>query len=245
MSNKLQLKGGIQLTPADFQGDTTNNYIYIDTSTYIAGDLTLDFKLWLDKDSNYHNQGFRINADRYRGAYIEVFSLFLNDSSIFISQYGGYYTHYSINDLDNQILECQILKNSSENYVSHFKINENIQTPTNTVLSSITSNGGINIGAGSYSIPSVYSEDLSTLSDATIWDMKITEVSTNTVFHYWKGEPHGHTVTAWEDLGTQKLDAQISTVSSERIIYSSGIPSNSTNKLLLNQDTTNKLLLDN
>lgn len=242
--NNLILVGGTNISVADFIGDTNTVIISSSPIPLLEIDehheIILQFKLYLNKDSDFHNQGFIFDSSNNYALNCHL-SMMLHDSSIFFAQKNTY-NDYSILGKNNQILNCEIYKNYSGDNISYFKINGIAQTEGTLGVSAAGTYNGVGIGLSGYSF-SAWTTDLSTLGDATIWDVKMIEASTNTLLHYWKGYPEGNTVSAWKDQ-VGSLDAIGNTVIGSRDINDIEIYGGKKLKISNNYLYSNKLLLN-
>lgn len=183
--------------------DFNNEYVKITNAdewlTDSIGTMKYTFNLYLDNSYGYYNQLLQISSSTNQSLYAWLF-----DSSICFS-YGSIssYRTYSIKTFSRQILECDVRLNpyvvGSQPY--YFTINGAQQASTN--ISATLGAGAAEIGATyiGRSTPTVFNgSGTSQLDNATVWNVKVTEVSTGTVKHEWKGWPAGNTITGWQDL---------------------------------------------
>jgi hypothetical protein len=199
-------------------------------SATLDGTMDLEFKLWLDKDSGYHNQ--MLALDSSSGT---LFRMLLQDSSLYLTQFGSY-RHISINGLDNAILNCRFRKYEDIGSELDFYINGNEQTiNTSSMIYCGASYTGMIFGQGCFRTNPSFGYDFPDLEDAAMWDIKVTEVSSGNVVHSWKGYPNGNTDTAWTDLAGDRSGIVEGINPQTRNIQGSSGSSSFGNKLILGE----------
>ena len=175
----------------------------------IRGDMKLNFKMYLDSDSGFDNQVLAL-----KGSNIDFFLMSIKDSSIYVSTNGsvGFSgASYPISpSMSQTILDCEIRKNPysgglQKNYPYYFIVNDVSLHQTVHIASgsfSVLSNFSIGRGIQQISNPAVTFNN--EMGGGTIWDIKITEVSTGNILNFWKG--YGNTLEDWTDFAGS-LDA--------------------------------------
>ena len=189
---------------ADFNNDSVT---ILDTASGGSDDFRIgavfNWKMWLDTDTGFANDLFVF--DNSSGGVAGHLQAWLFDSSLYIGMVGIAYNMYDISGFDNEILDCQVITDYvSYPYPHEFKINNVVQSGTNTVPSGHTDHSGVYIGEA---ITTVFGVTLDGLDNGTVWDVQ-TETSLGVITHTWAGYPAGNTLGAWEDT-TGSLDATI------------------------------------
>ena len=110
MNNILKLTRGESISVLDFSGDTYTSTSGGGYDTSLYGVLDIEFKLWLDNESEYDNAVLGMEPDNTLGTRLYPYLL---DASLFIFQNTGTGKHYSLNNLSNKILKCVIRKNEN------------------------------------------------------------------------------------------------------------------------------------
>ncbi len=191
------LDGGVYQL-ADFNQEHVEIASYGQWISDIRGQMKYTFQLYLDSSYGYNNRLFQFSASDN-----QQLAAWLLDSSICFSNAANslvQWRTYSIKDYSKQVLSCDVRVNpyASNTFPYYFTINSVQQASTNISASSGQGqNSRSYIGNGSpYSFADI---GTFTLDNATIWNIQITEISTNTVKHEWNGWPAGNTIQAWQD----------------------------------------------
>jgi len=185
---------------ADF--NNTNVTISESAQPSILGDMKLNFKMYLDSDSGFDNQVLGL-----KGSNTDYFFMSMKDSSIYVttsSATGPSVVAYPISpSMSQSILNCEIRKNpyadGSQQYLPYyFMVNDvSLQQTTYLAIGSTTLSESFSIGSGISSITSLGVTFNNKMGGGTLWDIKITEVSTGNVLNFWKG--YGNTLEDWID----------------------------------------------
>jgi len=222
------------------QNPETSGIMIFDTSTYIdlgantdtiLGEMDLDFKLWLDKDSSFFNQGFQI----FPASTGTIFRATVFESSLYISSYSSFNRAIDLSGLDGQVLNCKFRKPESISDPPEFYINGEQAEVVSSSLSCTGSNSGNFFGQGCFNLSGAGISGLKRLESVSMWDITITEVSTGTLIHSWKGYPDGNTDSGWVDQAGSKNGTILSAsgwVPSTRNIAGTGEPGISFTKRL-------------
>jgi len=198
--------GAGQIYLADFNNDGVR--FTSEDIPEISGDMKLTFKMYLDVSMNYSNR-----IIYFEGNNNDWVGMSIVDSSIFISTSSGFPTYYTVYPLlpsyAQNILNIEIRKNpyadgNAKYYPYHFMINDVSVQGINGFVTSSSKTEGNGIGSGFSTIGTASFPNR--MDKGTLWDIKITEVSTGLDLHYWKG--YGNTAGDWEDLiGTIDVSA--------------------------------------
>lgn len=149
------------------------------------------WKMWLDNSSGYTNDLFVLDTSTASAGQLIGW---LFDSSLYLSIIGIAYNMYDISGLDSQILDCE-LNGGFGSYPNELKINNVVQSGTNTVPSDYSDHSGVYFGEA---ITTVFGVTLDDLDNATLWDIQ-AETSLGVPTHAWAGYPAGDTSAAWVD----------------------------------------------
>jgi hypothetical protein len=169
--------------------DGIDDYVQYATTPDTTGNKTINFNLYLLKESGYSTTGLGNLLFVFSNGGGDYAAAFLYNNQILISTtntgYGN--NRYSLSGFGNSILSCKIIKTASSQ--AQFYINDVLQ-------SSVTTLGGIGItGSLVFGGPGfVY------LNDAYVWNL-IIESTFNA-----PGQPNGNQASAWTN------DTFISTV---------------------------------
>ena len=245
MDNRLKINTPVEypIYPIDvlnFDGSTLVAGQMLGTTS--NGALDMSFKLWLDQDTNYANAVLEYNSST--GTNTQCFSAFLYNSSLYIGQrVFGAHKSFSIAGKQNKILECIIRKNENgtDNF-DFFKINGITQTPGPS-LTAISDNGYPLFGGG---VTSTATVSFKNLKNATIWDIRITEVSTGIRKHWWHGFHDASVQAGWKDQIDETAyyspihSVGLNYITTRTIGGQQNFPSN---QLHLNTASANKLIL--
>lgn len=166
--------------------DGVNDYVSFPDAvgTNIQGDVTVKWKMYLNQD----NFSTRTTLFYFKSDGVSDFlNAFFDGSSItfWASTNVSSNAAYSISGLTDSILECELVKTTSE--IVSFSVNG--VALTRDINGTGIANDGNYIG---YSILYGY------LSNTFVWDFEIYN-SSNTLIHSWSGQPSGNLSTAWID----------------------------------------------
>ncbi len=182
--------------------DNTDVTLSESAQSSILGDMKLNFKMYLDSDSGFDNQVLGL-----KGSNTDYFFMSMKDSSIYVatsSATGFSCASYPISpSMSQAILNCEIRKNpyagGSQQYLPYyFMVNDvSLQQTTHLAIGLAGLLGSFSIGSGITSINNLGITFNNKMGGGTLWDIKITEVSTGNILNFWKG--YGNTLEDWLD----------------------------------------------
>jgi len=159
--------------------------------------IQLEFKMFLDVDSGFHHALFSSFPATSDNSYLTVV---LYDSSLYVKTYTGSQKAASIKEFNNQIIDVKIIKDTNTFTDPSIYFN-NIDVGAYTDIIYILSRNGGTILGGGIDLCNFGGSNVTMrkLENGTIWDVKITDLTTNTLIHSWDGYPAGNTSSAWLD----------------------------------------------
>lgn len=157
----------------------------------------VEWKMYLDQEDGYDGDADAPIQFTGESATSDMIRFKLDGSLFKVKSNSSSAKFYPIAGFSGQILDCVVEK--SRSIIDSFSINGQIQTPIFTGFWGDGGASGMAIAKG----------NLSDLSNATVWDVKIYDTSTagSPLIHSWKGYPAGNTDAAWvDDVSTMDGD---------------------------------------